>query len=241
MWSIFFKFFQNNWHWLLIFAIMSVAVFFLLRLQVMLREHTAATIRSLLARDPKLCLERLEHNRRLKWLFRKPVLLLWRLDCYLALGMDAQAEQTIAKLRKSRLEPLDKVELYQREISYFSTSGNSEQAKHALEDLRAFLKKAGAESDAHYAAILDEAEIIIGVYVEHNVGLIKKLIGRAEHTKHDIMRGITQYRIAKLAWFKGDTELMQTYLNRAEKNLRGTLYAPILAAARKDPQILETR
>lgn len=235
------SFFANNWYWLLIFAGMSVLVFLLLRLQVMLREHMAKNIQILLVRDPGLCLERLENNRRLKWLFRKPILLLWKLDCYLALGQDRKALQTIDLLRSSKLEPMDKLELYQKEISFFSTSGNGDRAKKAFGDLKAFLKEAGADKEKHYAAILDEAEIIIGVYVDHNVSLIKKLTGRAEHTKNDVMRGVIQYRIAKLAWFKGNAELMRTYLSRAGKNLKGTLYAPIIEAAMEDPTILETK
>lgn len=241
MWSFFSSFFEKNWIWLLIFAMMSVAVFFLLRLQVLLRDHGAKTIAALLQKDPALCLERLEHNRRLGWLFRKPVLLLWKLDCYLALGEDRQAQQTIEKLRASRLEPMDKLELYQKEISFFATSGDGDRAKKALSDLTTFLKDAGAEKDPHYAQILEEAELIVGVYVEHNTGLIKKLIGRAEHTKNPVMRGVIQYRVAKLAWFKGDRSLMETYLARAGKNLQGTLYEPILAAAAEDPRILETK
>lgn len=241
MWSFFSSFFEKNWIWLLIFAIMSVAVFFLLRLQVLLRDHAAKTIAALLQKDPALCLERLTRNRRLKWLFRRPVLLLWKLDCYLALGEDRQAQQTIEKLRASRLEPMDKLELYQKEISFFATSGDGDRAQKALADLSAFLKEAGAEKEPRYAQILEEAELIIGVYVEHNTGLIKKLIGRAEHTKNPVMRGVTQYRVAKLAWFKGDQTLMETYLARAGKNLRGTLYEPILAAAAEDPRILETK
>lgn len=235
------SFFTNNWYWLLIFGVMAVLVFLMLRLQVMLREHTAVVIQNLLVTNPKLCLERLENNRRLKWLYRKPILLLWKLDCYMALGEDENARQTIANLRKARLEPRDKLELYQKEISFFSTTGEGENAKKSLEDMKAFLKKVGADKEKQYAAIVEEAEIIIGVYVDHNTGLIKKLTGRAEHTKNDIMRGIIQYRIAKLAWFKGDKELLATYLNRAGKNLQGTLYAPIIAAAKEDPSVLETK
>lgn len=235
------EFFAQNWHWVLTFVLMAGAIFLLLRLQVMLRDHTAATIRTLLGRDPELCLERLERNRRLKWLFRKPVLLLWKLDCYMALGRDEDARQAIDKLRSRKLEPMDKLELYQKEISFFSTTGDGDRAKKARSDLKTFLKDAGADQDEHYAAIAAEADMIIGIYVDHNTGLIKKLIGRAEHTKNDILRGVTQYRVAKLAWFKGDEELMRTYLNRAGKNLQGTFYAPIIQAAKDDPSILETK
>lgn len=233
--------FAQYWHLLLVFAVMAVSVFFLLRLQVAMQNHMSVTIHTLLRQDPGLCLERLNNNRRLNWLFRKPVLQLWRLDCYMALGEDGKARQTIASLRKMKLEPQDKLELYQKELSFFATTGDGDRAKKARDDLKAFLKEAGADKEKTYAAILDEADIIIGVYVDHNVSLIKKLTGRAEHTKNDIMRGITQYRIAKLAWFKGDEELMQTYLNRAAKNLKDTWYAPIIEEAKEDPRILETK
>lgn len=234
-------FFSGSWYWLLVFAVMAVIVFFLLRLQVSLREHMAQTIQNLLRQDPALCLERLENNRRLRWLYRKPLLLLWKLDCYMSLGEDGKARQTIVTLRKHKLEPRDKLELYQKELSFFATSGDGDRAKRARDDLRALLKDSGADKEKTYASILEEADIIIGVYIDHNVGLIKKLIGRAEHTKNDIMRGITQYRIAKLAWFKGDEELMRTYLTRAGKNLKGTWYAPVISEAMEDPRILETR
>lgn len=233
--------FRANWHWFLIFAGMSVGIFLLLRLQVLLRDSMANTIQVLLRQNPALCLERLERNWRLKLLYRKPLLLLWKLDCYLALGDDGKARYTIELLRSTKLEPQDKVELYQKEISFYATSGDGESAKKSCNDLKAFLKEAGADKDKHYGAILDEAEMIIGVYVDHNVGLIKKLIGRAEHTKNDIMRGITQFRIAKLAWFKGDIELMNTYLTRSSKNLQNTHYAPIIAEAMVNPVILETK
>ena len=234
-------FLSGNWYWLLIFAAMAAVVFLLLRLQAALRDHMALTIRELLRQNPRLCLERLENNRRLGWLFRKPILQLWKLDCFLALGEDGKARQTIAGLRKMKLEPRDKLELYQKEVSFFALSGDGDRAKQARDDLKTFLKEAGADKEKQYAEIMEEADLIVGVYIEHNVGLIKKLTGRAEHTKNDIMRGITQFRIAKLAWFKGDMELMHTYLNRAGKNLQGTWYAPVIEEAKGNPGILESK
>ncbi len=233
--------FSASWYWILIFAVMAVLVFFLLQFQAAMREHMTGTIEALLRQNPRLCLERLDHNRRLKLLFRKPVMELWRLDAYMALGEDDKARQTISSLRGMKLEPRDKLELYQKELSFFASCGEGELAKKARDDLKAFLKEAGADKEKNYAAILDEADIIIGVYVDHDTGLLKKLVGRAEHTKNDVMRGITQYRIAKLAWFKGDAGMVQTYLSRAGKNLQGTWYDPIIEAAKVDPRILETK
>ena len=234
-------FFSASWYWVLVFAVMAVIVFFLLQFQAALREHMTGTIEELLRRNPKVCLERLNRNRRLKLLFRKPVMELWRLDAYMAMGEDDNARRTISGLRGMKLEPRDKLELYQKELSFFASCGEGDLAKKARDDLTAFLKEVGADREKSYAAILDEADIIIGVYVDHNTGLIKKLVGRAEHTKNDVMRGITQYRIAKLAWFKGDAAMVQTYLSRAGKNLQGTWYAPVIEEAKADPRILETK
>lgn len=235
------EFFTQHWYLLIVFALMAASVYLMLRLQVMLQQNMARNIQTLLADNPELCLERLNNNHRLKWLFRKPVITLWKLDCYLALGNDNEAGICMEALRSMKLEPQDKLELYQREISFYAAIGDGERAKGARNDLRNLLKKAGVEQEKKYASIMDEADIIIGVYVEHNTGLIKKLIGRAEHTKNDVMRGVIQYRIAKLSWFKHDEEMMRTYLNRAEKNLIGTWYEPIIRQAKVDPSILETK
>ena len=224
-----------------VFAFMAVCVYVMLRLQVMLQGTMAQKIQQLLQDDPQLCRERLENNPRLKWLFRKPVLTLWKLDCALALGDDAGSQMYLDQLRSMKLEPQDKLELYQREISFYALAGDAERAKAGRDDLKCFLKETGAEKEKKYAAILDEAEIIIGVYVERNTGLIRKLTGRAEHTKNDVMRGIIQYRIAKLCWYKKDYEMMGTYLSRAEKNLKNTWYFPVIQQAKKDPSILETK
>lgn len=235
------SFFSAHWYLLPVFALMAASVFLLLRMQVMLQSNTAQTIQQLLKENPALCLERLQNNKRLKWLFRKPVILLWELDCYLALGKDDLADNAMNALRAMKLEPQDKLELYQREISFYAGIGNADRAKQARDDLKRLLKEAGADQEKKYAAIMDEADIIIGVYVDRNTGLIKKLQGRAEHTKNDVMRGITQYRIAKLCYFKHDEEMMHLYLSRAEKNLKDTWYAPIIEQAKTDPSILERK
>ena len=184
----------QNWHWFLIFSAMAIIIFLLLRIQVMLRNHMAQTIQVLLIRNPRLCLERLENNRRLKWLYRKTILLLWKLDCYLALGEDEKARQTIQTLRNSRLEPMDKLELFQKELSFFATSGDCDRAKKACADLKSFLKEAGADKEKHYAAIIDEADIIIGVYIDHNVGLISFSVELKHRCRFQYIQFLLQIR-----------------------------------------------
>lgn len=233
--------FSEYWYWAVGFVLLALFVFLLLRLQSALSRHAAQTIVQLLQQDPALCLERLEHNKRLRLLFRKPLLELWRLDAYMALGDVEHVEASMQKLNKMRLEPKDKLEFYQKSLSFYAGEGNAAEARAARDRLKAFLKQMGAEKISPYAEILDEADLILGIYIDHNTVLIQKLIGRAAHTKNELMRGVTQYRIAKLAYFKGDVDLVHTYLARAEKNLKGTWYAPIIAEALEDPSILNKK
>lgn len=230
-----------NWYWFVAFALMVGAGFLVTRLQSVIRERAAQEMSMLLRTNPASAAERLENNWHLKLVFRKQVLLLWKLDAYMTLGQREKALETIRKLDKTRLEPRDKLDFYQKRLSFFATENNGDEARASRDQLYNFLKKAEALKTEPYATIMDEADLIIGIYIDHNTGLIKKLIGRAEHTKNDIMRGVTQYRVAKLAFFKEDWALMNTYLNRAGKNLKGTYYEPIIEQAKENPEILRDK
>ncbi len=231
----------QHWYFILLFLVTAVAAFLLLRLQVFLRSRSAAAIEELLRVNPALCAERLENNKRLRMIFRKPILYIWKMEAYMALGQDEKIQECIARLGKMKLEPNDKLEFYQKCISYYAVSCEPERAREYRDLLYGLLERAKALETEPYASILKEADMIIGVYVDHDVSLIKKLMGRASHTKNDVMRGVTQYRVAKLAYFKGDPELMETYLNRAAKNLKGTRYEPVIAAAMEEPGILAVK
>lgn len=232
---------SQNRHLLPVFLVMALIVFLLLRIQNDLRKRFAAEIERLLVTDPALCAERLENNKLLRTVFRKPILELWKLQAYMQLGQDKRIEETLQRLDGMRLEPRDKLEKYQQSLSYYAEVGKKEEAVQARDALRNFIYKAKAQNTEPYSSILQEADLIIGVYVEHDVSLIKKLIGKAEQTKDDVSRGIIQYRIAKLAYFKGDTALMETYLSRAGKNLKQTAYEIIIEKAQSDPAILEVK
>lgn len=227
-----------NWYLLPVFLGMAVIVFLLLRLQNSLRERSAAEIERLLVTDPALCAERLENNKLFRTVFRRPVIELWKLSAYMQLGQNEKIEAAIKKLNSLHLEPRDRLELYQQSLSYYALVGKNEEALASRDALRQFIRKAKAQDTEPYSSMLDEADTIIGVYVEHNTALIKKLIGKAEHTKNDMSRGILQYRIAKLAYYKGDEKLLETYLSRAGKNLSRTAYAEIIERAKADPSVL---
>lgn len=231
----------DNWYLLPVFLVMAAVVFALLQLQNSLRIRSATEIERLLIIDPALCAERLENNMLFRTVFRKPVLELWKLQAYMQLGQDEKIDHTLKTLSEMKLEPRDKIELYQQSLSYYSVLGQKDEAVAARDSLRRFVYKAKAQDTEPYSTMLEEADIIVGVYIDHNTALIKKLIGKAEHTKDDVSRGIIQYRIAKLAYYKGDNKLLETYLNRAEKNLKGTAYEEIINTAKTDHSILEIK
>lgn len=231
----------DNLYLLPVFLAMAAVVFILLRVQNSLREHSAAEIERLLMTDPALCAERLENNRRLSAVFRKPVIELWKLQAYMQLGQDEKIEDSLNRLKKLKLEPRDRIEFLQQSLSYYAQVGKQDEALEARDSLRRFIIKAKAQDTEPYSAMLEEADTIIGVYVEHDTALIRKLIGKAEHTRDNISRGIIQYRIAKLAYFKGDEKLLSTYLSRAGKNLAGTAYEEIIQQANTNPSVLERK
>jgi len=231
----------DNWYLLPVFLVMAAIVFVLLRLQSSLRTRSAGEIERLLVVDPALCAERLENNKLFRTVFRRPLIELWKLQAYMQLGQDENIDRTLAKLSDMKLEPRDRIEFYQQSLSYYAVMGRKDEALAARDSLRRFVYKAKAQDTEPYSTMLEEADIIVGVYIEHDTALIKKLTGKAEHTRDDVSRGIIQYRIAKLAYYKGDAKLLETYLSRAGKNLKGTAYEEIIEKAKTDPSILEIK
>ena len=75
-----------DWLPLALTLVMMALIFLALRLLSALRTQAEKELRRLYQQDVALYLERLEHNRRLKLVFRKSVLLLYRLEGYMKLG-----------------------------------------------------------------------------------------------------------------------------------------------------------
>ena len=87
-----------DWLPLALTLVMMALIFLALRLLSALRTQAEKELRRLYQQDVALYLERLEHNRRLKLVFRKSVLLLYRLEGYMKLGDNQMIRQIIAQL-----------------------------------------------------------------------------------------------------------------------------------------------
>lgn len=232
---------KDIWPFLALAAGLFLLCFLWLRFLAKTRDRARVELAALYENDLPLYIERLENNRLLRLVYRRSNLLMMLLDGYLAAGDDTNAERTIALLDGMRLQPAEQVEFYQKRLSYYAAVPDADEARATLCALEAYLTRVKAADAPRYRELLDEARLLVRIYIDRDVQCIGLLQQKAAKTKNPVMRGVTQYRIAKLAYFKGDEETCQKYLNRAAGNVVGTYYEPIVREALKDRSILERK
>ena len=220
-------------------VLLMIHVFIALYLLSLARAQSERELRALLRRDPRLYIERLENNRRLKLVFRPAVLLLYKLEGYMSLNDDGKCRELIAKLDGMKLQPRDRLQFYQTKLSFYAYAGDGEQAKATLTQLEDFLHKSGADEVDQYKKLLRQARQIVAVYVDKDISMLPKLQRQAAATKDGADRGLLQFRIAKLSHYAGNEDQAEVYLNRAAKNLKNTAYSVIIDSALEDHSVLE--
>ena len=220
-------------------VLLMILVFIALYLLSLARAQSERELRALLRRDPRLYIERLENNRRLKLVFRPAVLLLYKLEGYMSLNDDGKCRELIAKLDGMKLQPRDRLQFYQTKLSFYAYAGDGEQAKATLTQLEDFLHKSSADEVDQYKKLLRQARQIVAVYVDKDISMLPKLQRQAAATKDGADRGLLQFRIAKLSHYAGNEDQAEVYLNRAAKNLKNTAYSVIIDSALEDHSVLE--
>lgn len=220
-------------------VLLMILVFIALYLLSLARTQSERELRALLQHDPRLYIERLENNRRLKLVFRPAVLLLYKLEGYMSLNDDGKCRELIAKLDGMKLQPRDRLQFYQTKLSFYAYAGDGGQAKATLTQLEDFLHKSGADEVDQYKKLLRQARQIVAVYVDKDISMLPKLQRQAAATKDGADRGLLQFRIAKLSHYAGDEDQAEVYLNRAAKNLKNTAYSVIIDSALEDHSVLE--
>lgn len=220
-------------------VLLMILVFIALYLLSLARAQSERELRALLRRDPRLYIERLENNRRLKLVFRPAVLLLYKLEGYMSLNDDGKCRELIAKLDGMKLQPRDRLQFYQTKLSFYAYAGDGEQAKATLTQLEDFLHKSGADEVDQYKKLLRQARQIVAVYVDKDISMLPKLQRQTAATKDGADRGLLQFRIAKLSHYAGNEDQAEVYLNRAAKNLKNTAYSVIIDSALEDHSVLE--
>lgn len=146
-----------DWLPLALTLVMMALIFLALRLLSALRTQAEKELRRLYQQDVALYLERLEHNRRLKLVFRKSVLLLYRLEGYMKLGDNQMIRQIIAQLDQMSLQPRDKLLFLQDRLSFFVSTGEWDEARASRDSLVSFLHKSKADRQAQYQKVIADA------------------------------------------------------------------------------------
>ncbi|MGE4277345.1 MAG: hypothetical protein AB7E30_09275 [Lawsonibacter sp.] len=223
------------------FAVMAVLAFGLMRLLLYTRRNAEDELTGLLHRDTGLYLERLNNNKLFRIIFRRPVLLLYKLDGYMKTGGDEEIRAIIAELDRMKLEPRDRVDYLQKRMSFFVSIGDAEEGKRSFDQLSAYLHATRADEVERYQAMLDEGREIIRVYLDKDTSYMEELLSKANDTEHPVLRGVMYFRLAKLAHFKGDARAREKYLSLATETLSNTDYEVLIKAALDEPEILEIK
>ncbi len=225
-----------NWFYLIyafIIFLIFISVFIIFNY---LRKNTLHQLNDLLyLKGNYLLYQELLNNNRLKLLFRKQMIDIMRLDGYLLAGNDEKIVELIDGLDDLKLEPREKLNFYQKRFSYFVEKNNQEEAKVSLKLLKTFLAK---EKDIKFQEILKEAVLVYDIYITHNTKLIPELIEKTKVTKDKIVKGITEFRIAKLYYYENNPDQINIYLNKAKENVKGTYWYPIVLEAKKNHTVL---
>lgn len=222
-----------NFEWIyLIYALIIFLIFIGVRFILhYLRKNTIKHLNELLyVHENYFLYHELLSKKRLRLILRKELIDIFHLNGYLHEGNTEKIKKMFMKLDQARLEPYEKLEYYQKRFSYFVEQNNKAEAKNSLRLLKSIFKKDNE--------ITKEADLIYNIYILHDTSLIPELIAKIDKTSDKIMKGITQYRIAKLYFYDKNYELVDFYLNEALENVKGSYWYPIVVEAKKDKRIL---
>ena len=142
--------------------------------------------------------EELLNNPRLGLLFTTSERELLRLNGYMALGTDDKIKQQFDLLNKIKLKPKLALDLYHKELTYYIDTVKYDKALDSYKKLKEILLK---QKHKQAKKLLEEANLIISIYIHKDISLIPDLVDKAEKTNHLLVKGVIYYRLAKLSYF----------------------------------------
>lgn len=204
-----------------------------------MRKKTDLELQRLLFKLRNLFLyEELLNNPRLGLLFTKTEREFLRLNGYMALGSDEKIIKQFTKLSEQKLKPKLTLDLYHKELTYYIDAVKYNQALNSYAKLKDILLKQKHEQAKN---LLEEADLIVSIYIHKDISLIPRLIEQAEKTDNMLMKGVIYYRLAKLSYFAKKAKDVDFYLKQADPLLKHTTYELIIKDAFKDYHILQTK
>ncbi len=220
----------------LVVLVLTLLVFFLLSY---LRKQTSQKITELLYVERNYILyQELLKNKRLRWIYRRVTIELYKLYGYLEEGNDKEALEVINKIEHMKLNRYEHIEFIMKKFSFFISTQDKKRSKQALEQFEAKLDKS---KNKVLLDQLNEAKLIYSIYMDKDVSLIETLKEKVEEQTNNIIKGVTYFRIAKLYYFKKELNKVKDYLTIASPLVKGTYYEPIIEEALQNPKILEIK
>ncbi|HWS42107.1 MAG TPA: hypothetical protein VN421_03355 [Pseudoflavonifractor sp.] len=176
-------------------------------------------------------------SRRLSLVLRRSTLVLLRLEGHIRAGDASAVAADEKRLEQMRLRPGERLEYFQKAMSFHLSRGEYAAGREYLSKLEALLER---EPDEKLRDILADARLLIHIYADRDVSLIP-VLERQEAAQSGGQRGVTQYRLAKLCHFTGEGARADAWLKKAAQNVAGTAWQPIVETALRDHSVLDER
>lgn len=221
--------------YLLILVAISMLLLFLMR--ALQRSALQELSRTLYEQgDEQRYLQMLD-SKRLSVVLRRSTVALLRLDGHIYADDADGVWDSCAQLEGLRTKQAEKLNWYQKALAFAVSKGDKKRAKEYYGRLQTLLEK---EKDPGLQAVLEDAKLLVGVYIDKNTRLVPKLEKLAKEQEGNQL-GLTQYRLAKLYHFNKEDKKAAQALRAAQDNLAGTVWLPVVRAAINDSKVLEER
>lgn len=220
---------------LFILLIGIIIIFIILQLTRLRRETTLKLEEILYVKnDVKTYLTVLNNNKLLKLLYPKGTIENLILDGYMMLDDADIIEKQFEKVEALHLNKGELLDFNLKKLSYFAKADNKKKSKQALDCINKILENNNKEK---YREIKDEADRIFKLYIDKDVSLENELLQLANRQK-GIQKGITYFRLAKIAYYKKQQKDVVKYLHLAKPLVEKTNYQQIVELCEKAPEKL---
>lgn len=220
---------------LFILLIGIIIIFIILQLTRLRRETTLKLEEILYVNnDVKTYLTVLNNNKLLKILYPKGTIENLILDGYMMLDDAEIIEKQFEKVEDLHLNKGELLDFNLKKLSYFAKTDNKKKSKQALDAINKILE---GNNQTKYKEIKEEADRIFRLYIDKDVSLKNELLQLANRQK-GIQKGITYFRLAKIAYYKKEQKDVVKYLHLAKPLVEKTNYQQIVELCEKAPEKL---
>lgn len=160
-----------------------------------------------------------------KLVFNKSTRALLSIEAYVLQHDYTEVINVFTRLENMRLTSMNKVGLYQKELTFYIDTKSPAKAKTAYENLRALCEP---NKNKQIQSLLKEAEYLYEIHMNHNVDYLDVMLQEIDKSENAMYQGICEFRIAKIYYYKQEIETCREYLHRALVNLRGTQWETLI-------------